>query len=107
MYTQRIAHIEQQAREQVVLRTLWYIRQAPLSRQPTLLTERLEQCDRQTREAVYQALTDDELVGLCGPGSQEYLSGLSDAEIATIATDRSGHEVEQGYRHYQRWQRSK
>ena len=102
----RIKAVEASSREQVVARLLWLVRQAAPARQPTLLAERLEQCDRQMQQAVFAALTNDELEALAGPQAGAYLAQCSDAEIEAIALDRSGHEAEQGYKRYRQWRRT-
>src|SRR5215471_6210797 len=98
----RLKALEDSSREQVVARLLWFVRQAAPARQPTLLAERLEQCDTRTREAVYASLTNDELEALAGPQAGAYLNGLSDAELAAVVHDTTG---QRGYTAYRQWRK--
>jgi len=105
MYKQRIATIEHQARAEIITKLLWTVRQARPERQTEILRQRLETMDARTRQAVYAALTDTELAGLCGPGITDYLAQCSDMDITAMAQDSSLRAAEQGYRHYQQWRK--
>jgi hypothetical protein len=99
----RLARVEVAAKDAIVQKLLWTVRQARPEKQAELLRSRLEGLDRPTRQAIYTCLTDAELEGLCGRGAQKYFRSLSDAELTEMVNDRTGTT---GYKAFQRWRKA-